>query len=193
MKIGILTFHRPCNFGANLQAYTSSSYFQSLGHETYILNYVRETDYAYAKHINHLQYKEHKCFVETKLPITREVNTANELRQLVIEKGIQLIVIGADAVWRNSQDNNIYFAQWVFEAPETSHIPVVSMSAAHMGNGFKNLSPNKQNAIKQCLDRFRCITVRDTWTRDVINRDIYNGENKITLINPDPVVLLDIF
>ena len=39
MKIGILTYHSGYNFGANLQAFASSSYLKSLGHEVKIINY----------------------------------------------------------------------------------------------------------------------------------------------------------
>jgi len=41
MKIGILTYHAPYNFGANLQAYTTSLYLKSLGHDPMIIDYGR--------------------------------------------------------------------------------------------------------------------------------------------------------
>lgn len=40
MKIGIITFHYPINYGAVLQAYALSCYVKSLGHEAIIINYV---------------------------------------------------------------------------------------------------------------------------------------------------------
>ncbi|MBQ8694458.1 MAG: polysaccharide pyruvyl transferase family protein [Bacteroidaceae bacterium] len=193
MKIGILTFHRPANFGANLQAYSSYKYFASLGHEVKVINYLREVDLKYKNRVIQTQIDAHIRFVESQLPITKEVYSAEELQSLTKEENFDLIAIGADAVWRSPEDDCIFFAKWLFECPELADVPVISMSAAHMGNGFTNISEKKRKSIKDCLDRFSFISVRDAWTRDMINRDIYNGENKVKTINPDPVFMLDRF
>ena len=42
MKIGILTFHRPSNFGANLQAFSSYRYLTSWGYVTILETYTEE-------------------------------------------------------------------------------------------------------------------------------------------------------
>lgn len=191
MKIGILTFHRPANFGANLQAYSSYRYFASIGHDVKVINYLRDVDLNYKNRVSQTQIDAHINFVESKLPITKEVYTVKELQALVKEERFDLIAIGADAVWRSPENDCIFFAKWLFECPEIADIPVISMSAAHMGNGFMNISDNKRRAIKDCLDKFAFISTRDTWTRDMINRDIYNGFQKAQTINPDPVFMLD--
>ena len=191
MKIGILTFHRPANFGANLQAYSSVRYFVSIGHDVKVINYLRDVDFNYKSRVSQTQIDAHINFVESKLPITKEVYTVEELQALVKEEKFDLIAIGADAVWRSPEDDCIFFAKWLFECPEIADIPVISMSAAHMGNGFMNICDKKRQAIKECLDKFAFISTRDTWTRDMINRDIYNGVEKVQTINPDPVFMLD--
>lgn len=191
MKIGILTFHRPANFGANLQAYSSFRYFVSIGHDVKVINYLRDVDFNYKSRVSQTQIDAHINFVESKLPITKEVYTVEELQALVKEEKFDLIAIGADAVWRSPEDDCIFFAKWLFECPEIADIPVISMSAAHMGNGFMNICDKKRQAIKECLDKFAFISTRDTWTRDMINRDIYNGVEKVQTINPDPVFMLD--
>lgn len=191
MKIGILTFHRPCNFGANLQAFSSSSYFKKLGHDVVVINYIRDVDVEYKGKINESQFKEHAIFVCDRLPLTKEVKTISSLQDVVKEEKIELIVIGADAVWRAPKDDNVFFAQWLLDYPDISGIPVVSMSAAHMGSGFAGLSLDKRNKIRELLEKFQYVSVRDEWTRHVINRDIFNGETFVKTINPDPVFLLD--
>lgn len=191
MKIGILTFHRPANFGANLQAYSSYRYFTSLGHDVKVINYIRDVDIKYKNNVVKTQIDAHINFVEKKLPITREVYTTEELQALVMEENFNAIAIGADAVWRSPVDDCVFFAKWLFECPDIANIPVISMSAAHMGNGFMNISNDKRRAIKDCLDKFTFISTRDTWTRDMINRDIFNGVEKVQVINPDPVFMLD--
>lgn len=192
MKIGILTFHLPTNFGANLQAYASSRFFASFGHDVYVINYARPEDLKNVRQTGELQKDAHKQFVGSRLPLTRQVTTPEELAEIVKEYGLELIIVGADAVWRQPKDENIYFAQWLFNNHDISHIPVVSMSPAHMGDGFAKLSEEQKKSIEDCLKKFKFITVRDEWTRYVINRDIFNGEPFVERINPDPVFTLSL-
>lgn len=187
MKIGILTFHRPANFGANLQAYCSMCYLRTLGHEVKVIDFVRAGDIGYKKSVDVKQYEAHKCFVETCLSLTRQITAPEDLSRVVEEEHFDAIVVGADAVWRSSNDANIYFAEWLFENSKLSRIPVVSISPAHMGNGFTSISEEKRAVIKKCLSQFKYITVRDEWTKEVINRDLFEGKEFIKYVNPDPV------
>ena len=194
MIIGILTFHLPTNFGANLQAFASSRYFASLGHVVYVLNYARPGDLNNVRKTGDVQKMAHQGFVEKRLPLTRKITSPEELRVLVKELKIELLVVGADAVWRQPQpkDNGVFFGQWVFDDPELKNLAVVSMSPAHMGDGFKQLDEGKRNAIAECLRQFRYITVRDEWTRHVINRDLFDWAPFVERINPDPVFTLSL-
>lgn len=191
MRIGILTFHRPCNFGANLQAYTSSRYLESLGHQVSVINYVRDADISYGKKVARVQYDAHRSFVEA-LPLSEEVRTPEQLRQLVLKEQIGLIVIGADAVWRSPQDEeDIFFAKWLFEDKALSSVSVISMAAAHMGAGFTKLTKEHKDSLRESLSKFKYITVRDRWTAEVVNKDIFEGVTKVDKIIPDPVFMLD--
>ena len=191
MKIGILTYHRPSNFGANLQAFASYRYLAALGHQVKVIDYVRQKDIAYKKDVDRSQYEAHKCFVESRLPLTRQVTTEHELCKVVMEEELDTIVIGADAVWRKPEDGGIYFAKWLFDNEVLSQkVSVVSLSAAHMGMGFATMSAELREKIKSCLKQFKYISVRDSWTRDVINRDLFQGQEYVTHINPDPVIQL---
>lgn len=192
MIIGILTFHLPTNFGANLQAFASSRYFSSLGHIVYVYNFARPEDLNNIRNTSDVQKAAHQSFVDSNLPLTRMITTAGELKEVTRELGIELIVVGADAVWRQPKDENIYFAQWALNDPELAHVKVVSMSPAHMGDGFKNSSQEQRSAISDCLKKFSFISVRDDWTRYVINRDLFDDEPFVSHINPDPVFTLSL-
>ncbi len=192
MKIGILTFHLPTNFGANLQAFASSRYFSSMGHEVRVLNYARPADLENRIKTTEIQLKAHRKFVEERLSLSKMVTTAVELCTLVKEEGIELLVIGADAVWRLLDDEYIFFAKWLFDDLSLAHIPVVSMSAAHMGDGFASLGEKQRKTLADCLRKFRYLTVRDEWTRHVVNRDLFEGKSVVELINPDPVFILSL-
>lgn len=190
MKIGILTFHRPANFGANLQAYSSMCYLSSLGHEVKVIDYVRQTDFDYKNKVDIRQYEAHKHFVEVRLSLTKQITTDEDLCRIVKEEAFDAIVIGADAVWRSPKDNNVYFAEWLFKNKDIKDVAVASISPAHMGNGYCNISDDKRKAIHECLSKFKYITVRDAWTKEVVNRDIFIGDSFVRNINPDPVFTL---
>ncbi len=190
MIIGILTIHRSNNFGANLQAYASSRYFSSLGHKVYVLNYARKGDLTNTLNVPTIQRIAHREFVDNRLPVTRQVTSPEELSKLVKEVGIELVVVGADAVWRQPNDDNVFFAQWLFREPTIAGIPVVSMSPAHMGDGFIHMNDEQKNTLRECLSGFSFLTVRDNWTRYVINRDLFDGIPFVRRINPDPVFTL---
>ena len=189
MKIGVLTFHRPCNFGANLQAYSTFRYLSSLGHDVKVIDYIREVDTAYHNKVKENQFEAHQEFVQTHLPLTRKVTSDVELQELVSSEKFHLIVIGSDAVWRELKDKDQYtfFAKWLFDNPIISGIPVVSLSAAHMGNSFASFSNEQIKEIRACLDKFAYITTRDEYTRSIINGRIYGGEERVDSVNPDPV------
>ena len=193
MKIGILTFHRPSNFGANLQAFSTTKYFQSKGYEVKVIDYTRETDWKYKNIVAESQYDAHKTFVETYLPLTEPVQDEDGLRRVVQAEAFDVILIGADAVWRSPKDNCIFFAKWLFDDEKLGNVSVASISPAHMGNGFGDQSEFVRKTIKECLCKFKYITVRDSWTMNVINRDIFSGKHFVETINPDPVITLSDF
>ena len=64
MKIGILTYANVANFGANLQALSTVSYFKNLGHEALIIDWspydFRETFQS----ASDIQGKEHYKFFD---------------------------------------------------------------------------------------------------------------------------------
>lgn len=192
MKIGVLTFHAACNFGANLQAYSSVCIYHQLGHQAKIINYVRESDSQYINTVNTRQFYAHDSFVKESLPITKEVRTPEELLHLVKDEKFDLISIGADAVWRAPKGANdlLFFADWLMNVPVRPQ--VVAMSAAHMGQGFKFLPETLKKRMKEDLKKFSFISVRDEWTQKKINQDILE-QHLIKHINPDPVIWLSDF
>ncbi len=190
MKIGILTFHTPCNFGANLQAYSSCQYLRRLGNDVFILNFVRETDSTYKGTISKEQWQAHQNFVKSHLPITKELRCLNDVKDEIKRLDLDMILIGADAVWRAPKTENdmIFYGTWILDK-EFEDMKVSSLSAAHMGDGYNDVSSGYKDEIKRCLSKFKVISVRDSWTRDKLNEDIF-CEQKVEIVSPDPVVWL---
>lgn len=192
MKIGILTFHAPCNFGANLQAYSSTCYFRKHGHEVVVLNFIREADHNYRNKISAPQWQEHHDFITRNLPLTKILSTVEEVENEIISQKLDLMVIGADAVWRMPQNKEdlVFYGTWLRNL--STHVPTASLSAAHMGNGFRELDDEYKRIIRECLLNFKLISTRDSWTRDRLNKDIF-GSDIVKIVNPDPVVWLSEF
>lgn len=85
MKIGIFTFFDGCNFGEQLQAYTSQNYFESLGHDVWIINYSKDKEeYNYSKYPKE-QATAHRQFAEERLKTTERLSQYDVLSLVSIK------------------------------------------------------------------------------------------------------------
>lgn len=185
-KIGLLTFHRPCNFGANLQAYSSMLYLQSLGHEVNIIDYERDIDRNYSEKVRDVQIKAHIDFVQKRLNLTTKAICSNDIAEIVKQYGFDYVLIGADAVWtKGSNKDFVYFAKWAYNNKDLKDLKICSLSAAQMGQGYTD---EEMSRITSYLSRFSVITVRDQYTYKLAHRACPKKEIRI---NPDPVFMLN--
>lgn len=194
MKIGLLTYHTPYNFGANLQAFASSQYIASLGHEVKIIHYKRVDNYR--KTVPKEQWCGHDNFINNRLPLTAIATNEEDLVNLVLKEKFDGIIVGADAVWSYFPKRTripVYFMDWLFQSNQICNIPVASMSVAHMGKGFKYLNDDERKKVRNAIDKFSYITVRDKWTQRVVNKHLFKGHNRVVHLNPDPVFNIDRF
>lgn len=194
MNIAILTYHRPYNFGANLQAYAATLYLKKLGHNPVVLDYYPDEGRdVYRKLVPEVQWAAHDNFIAKNLPLSPMFNNKSELIGYVESRQFNGIIVGADAVWswsRKLKEMPPYFLDWLIETPSIRKIPSATMSVAHMGNGFKHLTLEERKHLKNIIEHISFVSVRDKWTKYVINRDIFNGDEYIKILNPDPVILL---
>ena len=190
MKIAIFTYYNGCNFGAQLQAYTSSHFFESLGHEVWIVNFANGDDTIFSKYPNE-QVEAHKRFVDTKLHLTPKLQY-DEILPYIQSNHFDVIAFGADAIWnkRNRENLWVFTAQWLNDIKLDRDLKVIAISPAFMGNTYSDLTEEEHQSFKKGLENFTFINARDSWTKDVVNREIMGGEY-IKLLNPDPVFLLD--
>ena len=192
MKIGILTYHAPCNFGANLQAYTSLKIFSSYGHDTWVINYERADDIN-PSYCDVRQQSAHADFVKQHLNLTRPVHNGKELSELLKEDKFDIVVVGADAVWnkRITEDLLLFTGDWLDEEL-AKKVKLVALSPAFMGKTYADLDENLKIRVFKNLQKFSYIAVRDSWTRRCLNNDIFRSEY-IKYINPDPVFNINRF
>lgn len=190
MKIGILTFHAPCNFGANLQAFCSCRYLSSLGHSVKVINYLREGDLN-PSYCHPSQKNAHWLFSQRRIPVTRQV-TENEIIDVIKEELFDIVFVGSDAVWskRDRKSLKVFTGQWFINNVITPPLRLLALSPASMSYDYQDLNEQEKENFKKGLLNFSAINTRDNWTRQIINRDIM-GYEYITSVNPDPVFLLN--
>lgn len=204
MKIGILTFYRVVNFGANLQALSTYSYLEKHGHTPIMINYQSpEMQNAIVKRLQtDKQAVAHIRFVEKYFPNqTKMCSTPEELNKTLIELGITKIIIGSDAVVqhhplfsriRRGRRKPFYIEKldpermfpnpfWGVGLPDGAKVALMSVSSQNSRFDFFSGSLKKQ--MRLALSKFSFISVRDTWTQKML-RSI-NGTNYS--ITPDPV------
>ena len=189
MKFGILTYHAPCNFGANLQAYSIVKYFENRGFEVCIINFIRDGEFE-ASYCDEKQRPAHFIFSQKRLPVT-EIASERNILNFVKKNNIDVIIVGADAVWSLDKDNlKIFYLAWLWNSDYSKNVKAACVSPAFMGKTYLNLPEQEREIFKSSLLNFSYVNTRDEWTRKKINEEIM-GLEYIKKTNPDPVFLLN--
>lgn len=209
MKVGILTFHFACNYGAVLQCYALQSFLEASGHEVRVIDYrpkavadgYRWFDIRrfwgktpakfFRKTSSELRiignrrrrYMAFDEFVYGNLYLSIPVQTPEDMVKLSNE--FDIIVVGSDQVWNRRLTcgtDPIYWGD--FE--RLSHTSIVSY-AASMEDGFDK---DTESSVKRLLARFDALSVREDSLRKELLRCIPDARVKTVV---DPVLLLDEF
>ncbi len=206
-KIGILTFARVANFGANLQGLSTYNYLKNNGYIPIFIDWEPE-DFAkrQEKEAKTIQGKAHFDFFDAHCIKTRKCRNEYDVAQVIEEENIEGIIIGSDAVLQHHPlitrikfptKRLIYIAKtdkarmypnpfWgAFNDLLKKKIPLVIMSASSQNSPFKSFSHSIKTKMRKNLKSFTFISVRDNWTRDMIATITKN--EIIPSITPDPV------
>lgn len=195
-RIGILTFHRPLNYGAILQAYALQSAMSDMGISCEIIDYrpkFMELQYYAAinpnvsllrnflklynypaKYRKIVQYRE---FTTKNMTLSKRIYSDEDLKE--INQQYDYVFVGSDQVWNPSIINNsyIYFLDGI--VPDKKKISY----AASMGAACFD-----EKIINKCINlirRFSVVSVRENSLSDVLRN---NGVQNHTDI--DPTLLL---
>lgn len=205
MKIGILTFYRVPNFGANLQAISTYLYLKNHGHEPVMIIYDpkrtnerNETELA-------VQAQTHLQFVDTLMPShTQRCNGADEINIAIKKYKIEAIIVGSDAVVQHhpllsrihkGRRKPFYFSKlppermfpnpfWGVDIDPL--IPMAMMSVSSQNSRFKLFSKSLKKRMAEALSRMKYISVRDAWTQQLI-LSVLDSQCRNVPITPDPV------
>lgn len=207
MKIGLLTYHEACNFGANLQALSTVSYWRNHGYDPIFINWVTDDIEArYKKNTPPVQYEEHERFRTQYFPITRRCVTDEEVASVIREEGIEAVVVGSDAVMRTTPLRvrysfptrhivSVYKPEKDAMAPNPfwgsyyhlldHKIPLCFMSASCQNSRYYASNRQEKQKQKELLKQYSYISTRDDWTAKQVSW-LTDGEINPP-ITPDPV------
>lgn len=210
MKIGILTYHSVPNFGAQLQTLSMVGFFLKKGYDSVVINwYPEDLKEMYAQRIPQQQMDVHESFANENIPMTRLCQTSIELINIIKEYDIDVVVIGSDAVFkyvpkslrkhfslrkfRMIRDNilsveeireNPFWGTFYENVEKEKKIKVFAFSASSQNCQYMAMSTEEVVEMRAYLRHFSNITVRDTWTKEMV--EFITGKTAIK-ITPDPV------
>ena len=201
MKIALLTYHSSRNYGANLQAYSTYSRLSRDGYEPILIDW----DYFKAQPCS-AQGNVHRRFVEERMALTNPCKTSREIAAELERLGIENVLIGSDALV-----NVKPFLKWfglsrktllAFRPPDaTARFPnpfwgdfsdymqrpptLQMMSVSSQNADYRKYFSCTKRAMGNRLLKFKYVSVRDTWTRDMLS-NISSGK-VVPALTPDPV------
>lgn len=182
MKIGILTFHRPINYGAYLQAFSLSNKLKECltGANVEIIDYIspKEKRNIYINILRDIKHggitggirgiKKKKAFSNSysKLMLSKKKLCTNNLEKLyqLIDENYDCLVIGSDAIFNWNQTG--------FPTPFIPNrhftIPVLAYAASVHGMKFYEVGSDKIQKCKEAFQQFSLIGTRDFCTEQFV-------------------------
>lgn len=204
MRIGVLTFYKTNNFGANLQGISTYYALQKLGHTPIFIDYqsvYTETEWETIKKTP--QGNIHNEFVNNYIQKQTEVcHNIAELQDTIDKYDIEAIIIGSDAVVQHhpladrirrgrrrpfyiqhyrpeSMFPNLFWGEGFVET-----LPCAMLSVSSQNSEYKHFTGRLRKEMYSLLRHFRYISVRDNWTKDMFHA--IDGRLNVN-ITPDPV------
>lgn len=208
MKIGILTYHCVPNFGAQLQALSTVCYLKRAGYEPILLNwYPKDLQVMYENRVSREQILAHEEFTIKYLPITETCRNEQDLVSVINNYNIEKIIVGSDALFKYTPlikrfcldrnhlkirklnvlsceklDGNPFFGG--FLKCLSPMVKCAAFSVSSQNCPFKAMLPMERMKMKKTLKNFNFISVRDSWTKQMVASVL--GED-FARISPDPV------
>lgn len=203
MKIGLLTYHAVCNFGANLQALSTVSFLRKRGCDVWVINwYPTDIELYYKRIVSIGQQLVHESFVKERFQLTKRCFDLKDVSDVVRTLRLDAIIVGSDAVFsyipylkrlhlsrktglaltKVTSDHrlpNPFFADFDF----TPELKIFAMSASAQFLDIGRCFPWEKKRLSQSLKKFSMISVRDRWTQSVV-QSLIGRKPEIT---PDPV------
>lgn len=198
MKIGILTFQRTLNYGANMQAYALQKYLNKIGADCETIDYINEAIDKIERPIDLKSQKSLKGFIkylmlhkyqrnkwdvfnkfrQKNIKFSEKVYDKNNISEVVNE--YDKFVVGSDQVWNtNITDKDYtYFLDFV-DNDEKKYSYAASF-------GYSSIPDSEVEKNKKFINRFKMLNVREKQGKEIIS-SISDKDVKVVV---DPTFLL---
>ena len=200
-KIRTITFHSSYNFGSNLQAYALQEFIKKIykknnqkvdykiinlrtNNQDQMYKYSNKgiknkiVNLFYGKKMRKRQNR-FEDFYKEYLDLTKEYKSLEELRKEDIE--VDYFISGSDQLW-NIRARDFDWSNFLEFSEKGKKISY----AASFGEKEIKFTQNEYDRIKQDLQRYEEISVRDEYAYNVVEKML----NKTPNINVDPTMLL---
>lgn len=201
MKIGVLTFHRPYNYGALLQALATQEIIHQNWGETEIVDYRHsriESERSYFRKVESRKFmtvfgdlryflierKRHISFDhyrEKVLNLSAKCESTGEVQSIL--NGYDVIVIGSDLVWNWELDenlNDVFFCEFDSQISKRIVSYASSIGSDYIPEEYRELYGKK-------LKKFYAVSVREETALRLL-QPVVDKEIKVVL---DPTLLLN--
>lgn len=207
MKIGILTYHSACNFGANLQVLSTVGYLRTKGYEPCVINYEAEDYVQFYRRITPLDvYDAYDQFRKAYMPLSKHCSSTEGIARVIEQEDIDAVIVGSDAVAQHhsflercvfptrrivsvrSMTSDRLFPNpfWgTFADYLRKPLPMALLSASSQDSNYHLFTPALKRQMWNRLQKFVYISARDEWTRRLY-RSVSSGNLNVK-ITPDPV------
>lgn len=208
MTIGILTFYNYLNFGANLQGVSTYLYLKKHGHNPIFINYKSEENYEmWLSQMGNRQLQEHLRFVNGIIENqTAFCHNQDQLLAEIKKYKIEAIIVGSDAVLQHhplisrikigksllprcvNYLEEQMFPNLFWGIGFSEILPCAMMSVSSQNSEYMHIGQSTKSKMAKALLNFRYISVRDSWTHDMV-KYIAGIETPVT---PDPVFAFNV-
>lgn len=205
-RIGILTYHYAINDGAVLQAY---ALLQALGR--YIGNSkVEIVDYrplvselknlkesVVSRKLNTIpskikRYIKFSSFVKERLKLGDKKIISNDYRGVRehLNDGYDAVIVGSDEIWKIEHGRFARPFPNIYWLPMVSGPRKIAFAASANKLQYRYLTSGQKSWIKNSLEGFDLLGVRDNHTLEFLKYIGISDESKITIV-PDPTFIFD--
>lgn len=206
-RIGILTYHCIPNFGAQLQALSTIGYLKNNNYEPIILNwYPEDLEEFYKKRAPQCQNEKQFTFSQKHMPVSKLCRTLPELCEEIELLELDAVILGSDALFDYTPEKYRYNLSlkklrkipikitsnhllpnpfWgSFNDYLNNRMRILGYAISSQNMPYKDLNSAERKELKRHLKGFDKITVRDEWTKSMVEN--IGGLREIEIV-PDPV------
>lgn len=208
MNIGILTYYKVPNFGANLQALSTYYYLKNRGHNIYFLHYIsRITEFKLSRAKKNVQVKYHIDFINNQLKEqSHNLRNAADIIKYAKDYKLDAIIIGSDAVAQHHPlfstlkfgrpglytfipiESERRFPNPFWGCGIVDKIPTAMVSVSSQNSPYPKFTSFTKQKMARVLGQMKYISVRDSWTKKMM---LAAHPDLNIVVTPDPVFALN--